>query len=392
MEQVLPYLPKQVLPDLARCLCWNPQIGLSITAQFKLESKFLQSVAAAEQEEWLDFHRESLSEEVRKAGRSRWGNFWDTKSRVAYGDSVRAVAKAVGVSFGDRDSIDRIEAKVIEDRVGKVLGGMTAEQKEAWWEKVRQEAAKYGVSVKTETAGLGAIGLAQASGFGIYLAASTVLGAINGALSLGLGIGTFMGMSKVISLVIGPAGAVVFVIPLIWKAAQADVKKLLPVVAFMAQYRNAREVRLARAFGENRIDNVLELIREIVDRRGIEPLAAVLQCQPDSRRKSAFYAFEVVVGAFRGNLGRGFRASVERLFTQVQSGPERRELVSSITAEVTRLASESLDGTLAAFLQLDADLLTVCYLTAPEGGETEYLCVVTIATRLAETIGRSITA
>jgi uncharacterized membrane protein YhiD involved in acid resistance len=57
--------------------------------------------------------------------------------------------------------------------------------------------------------GLSAIGAAQLSGFGIYLLASSTLGAITSVLGLTLPFAFYTGMSSVISFVIGPVGFLV---------------------------------------------------------------------------------------------------------------------------------------------------------------------------------------
>jgi hypothetical protein len=78
---------------------------------------------------------------------------------------------------------------------------------------------------------------AQISGFGVYLLGSTVLGAINGALGLGLGFGAFTGLSSLISTVIGPIGWASLGVSALMKLAAPNYKKLLPVVIFIAAAR-----------------------------------------------------------------------------------------------------------------------------------------------------------
>ena len=47
---------------------------------------------------------------------------------------------------------------------------------------------------------------AKASGFGVYLMASTVLGGLTSALGITLPFAAYMGMSQMIALAIGPVG------------------------------------------------------------------------------------------------------------------------------------------------------------------------------------------
>lgn len=68
---------------------------------------------------------------------------------------------------------------------------------------------------------------------------STILGAINGALGLGLGFGAFAGLSSAIAAIIGPAGWTAVGLVAIVKLGAPSYKKLLPVVVLIASYREA---------------------------------------------------------------------------------------------------------------------------------------------------------
>jgi hypothetical protein len=66
---------------------------------------------------------------------------------------------------------------------------------------------------------------------------STVLGAINGALGLGLGFGAFTGLASLISTVIGPLGWTALGLFTVLKLGSPNYKKLLPAVVFIATQR-----------------------------------------------------------------------------------------------------------------------------------------------------------
>ena len=56
---------------------------------------------------------------------------------------------------------------------------------------------------------MGALTAAQLSGFGVYLAATTALSAVSGALGFTLPFAAYTGLSQVVALTIGPVGWVV---------------------------------------------------------------------------------------------------------------------------------------------------------------------------------------
>jgi hypothetical protein len=85
--------------------------------------------------------------------------------------------------------------------------------------------------------GFAGLAAAQLSGFGVYMAGSTLLGTLNSALGLGLGFGAFTGLSQVIAVVIGPIGWVALGLYTIKKLGGPNYKKLLPIVLLIASER-----------------------------------------------------------------------------------------------------------------------------------------------------------
>ncbi|HSM87230.1 MAG TPA: hypothetical protein VLT16_13815, partial [Candidatus Limnocylindrales bacterium] len=84
-------------------------------------------------------------------------------------------------------------------------------------------------------------------GFGVYMLGSTLLGAINGALGLGLGFGAFTGLSSLISGIIGPPGWAALGLFTVFRLGSPNYKKLLPIVILIAIYRNDGAVVQTRA-------------------------------------------------------------------------------------------------------------------------------------------------
>ena len=100
-------------------------------------------------------------------------------------------------------------------------------------------AAEHGKSFGKEGGVLVALTAAKLSGFGLYLAASTAVGAVTGGLGIALPFAFYTGMSKTIAAVIGPAGWAALGIAAVYKLGSPNMKKLVPAVLFIAAERNA---------------------------------------------------------------------------------------------------------------------------------------------------------
>lgn len=104
-----------------------------------------------------------------------------------------------------------------------------------------------GASVRTnlkgQVAALGAISAAQASGFGVYLLATTTLGAITQSLSITLPFVIYTGLTKAISIIIGPIGWAGLGFSVFWKLTGPDWKRLLPALVYIitVKYRPTGE-------------------------------------------------------------------------------------------------------------------------------------------------------
>jgi hypothetical protein len=127
--------------------------------------------------------------------------------------------------------------KVWNDAVAK----FTPTQVEELKNRTQQIAETYGKSLGGEVAGFAALTAAQMSGFGVYMLGSTILGAINGALGLGLSFGAFTGLSSLIATVTGPIGWAALGMFAVLKLGAPNYKKILPVVIFIAAQRSLIE-------------------------------------------------------------------------------------------------------------------------------------------------------
>lgn len=79
---------------------------------------------------------------------------------------------------------------------------------------------------------------AKASGFGVYLMASTVLGGLTSALGITLPFAVYMGMSQMIALAIGPIGWLALLGGLAFSLNQPNWQRLTLAVVYVAVIRH----------------------------------------------------------------------------------------------------------------------------------------------------------
>lgn len=84
----------------------------------------------------------------------------------------------------------------------------------------------------------GAMAAAKASGFGVYLMASTVLGGLTSALGITLPFAVYMGMSQMIALAIGPIGWLALLGGLAFSLNQPNWQRLTLAVVYVAVIRH----------------------------------------------------------------------------------------------------------------------------------------------------------
>ena len=121
----------------------------------------------------------------------------------------QVIAKYYKKSKFPRDRIKNswdYERFLIRYKFSEVWNDLSDEQKAAVAEKCENEAQRRGVEFKKEILAAGALGAAQLSGFGIYIAASTVLSAATGLIGVALPFAAYTTLSSAISVAIGPAG------------------------------------------------------------------------------------------------------------------------------------------------------------------------------------------
>jgi uncharacterized protein YaaW (UPF0174 family) len=89
----------------------------------------------------------------------------------------------------------------------------------------------------------GTMAAAKASGFGVYLMASTVLGGLTSALGITLPFAVYMGMSQMIALAIGPVGWLALFGGLAFTLNQPNWQRLTLAVVYVSMIRHTPHKR-----------------------------------------------------------------------------------------------------------------------------------------------------
>ena len=183
--------------------------------------------------------KEEIEYEISTAGGHTVANIFRGGKGVSYREIVWDVADHVKAELTNFDTLPDAEGKIAKQALKVMLEELTPEQRDELAENLERIAKDHGESYRGEGGVLAALTAAQLSGFGIYLAASTCLGAITGFLGFTLPFVFYTSMSKVISVVIGPIGWTLLGISAAYKVGSPNMKKLLPAVLFISAERNS---------------------------------------------------------------------------------------------------------------------------------------------------------
>lgn len=129
------------------------------------------------------------------------------RTPLNYSQFVEKIASAnsenIDFSLGITNAEKELYVKLFQQEFDK----LTEEEKDSIYKEL--EKAGLDKSQIKSLSGISALGAAQLSGFGVYLLASSTLGAITSVLGFTLPFAFYTGMSSVISFVIGPVGFLV---------------------------------------------------------------------------------------------------------------------------------------------------------------------------------------
>jgi uncharacterized protein YaaW (UPF0174 family) len=178
----------------------------------------------------------NLISDLRKAGSHAAGNWIRGGEGVAYEEVVRDVGAKLGAKMPPSpESLRAAELAVLDLAFQMVLQGATPEQRQAIISsiEVQQGSGLTGIGVTTS-----ALVVANLSGFALYSAAATTLGAVTGALGVTLPFATYMGLSSVLAFATGPVGWAALGGWAIYKLGGVDYKKTVPGVILVATVRS----------------------------------------------------------------------------------------------------------------------------------------------------------
>lgn len=129
------------------------------------------------------------------------------QTKLSYNKILDKIVKRNNLQIHETNKISEKESEIFQKLFTKEFENLTAIEKEEFIKNLEKNGLdKNQIASITSIA---AITAAQVSGFGIYLLASSTVGAITGVLGVTLPFAFYTGMSSVIATVIGPIGFLV---------------------------------------------------------------------------------------------------------------------------------------------------------------------------------------
>lgn len=161
-------------------------------------------------------------------------------SERSYREIVVQAAKKLDVLHLPHETAAEIEVRIARKVFETVWEKMTPEQRQQMEEELKRTAQKFdkGGALLGSAGIFGALTAAQLSGFGVYLLASTSLGALTATLGVTLPFAVYTTMSSAIAVIIGPAGWIGMALLALWKLTGANYKRLIPAILYVAMLRS----------------------------------------------------------------------------------------------------------------------------------------------------------
>jgi uncharacterized protein YaaW (UPF0174 family) len=125
-----------------------------------------------------------------------------------YYQIVQSVARRLKIRADDGDSVEHLECEISQHLFKTMWEKMTPEQREELTKKLKEAMGdeNFNAAFKTGASLYAALMAANLSGFGVYMLATTVLGALTSTLGLTLPFVAYTAVTRAISVVIGPVG------------------------------------------------------------------------------------------------------------------------------------------------------------------------------------------
>lgn len=161
----------------------------------------------------------------------------------SYRESVGQVADHLEIAYPPYETSVELAVRIAQQVLRTVWEKMTPAQRrqmEEEWQRTAQQFDK-GKTLLAGTGIFGALTAAQVSGFGVYLLASTSLGALTGAMGIVLPFAVYTTMSSAIAVIIGPVGWIGAGLFLLWKLTGPNYKRLIPAILYVMMLRTNQQ-------------------------------------------------------------------------------------------------------------------------------------------------------
>jgi uncharacterized protein YaaW (UPF0174 family) len=157
-----------------------------------------------------------------------------------YREIVEHIAQHLRVSYSKYTFISDLEIKISQKVLETVWEKMTPKQREEIEAELRKAAQEYDKTGSLVTSGsiFATLTAAKLSGFGIYLLASTALGALTGAVGIALPFAVYMAMSVAIKTIIGPVGWIGATLFALWQSGESNKERLIPAIVYICMLRS----------------------------------------------------------------------------------------------------------------------------------------------------------
>jgi len=177
-------------------------------------------------EEWLDFDNGIL------------GTAFLSLSNLAIATISHHSAKSSAYSKTSNKDLERkITLTVFKECYNK----MSDREKRDFDRKIVALAKENGDTLMKVGSVIGTLTAANLSGFGVYVLATSTLGAITGAIGLTLPFAAYTGLSSVISTVLGPVGWAATGIYAVYKLNDVNYKRIIPAIIYINWLRESTQ-------------------------------------------------------------------------------------------------------------------------------------------------------
>lgn len=170
----------------------------------------------------------------------------DFAADLSYEYLLRECCKELKIEKSRSEGIDLLETYLHETIIIRAVAAMTAAQRHQFFtQAVSIKEVSLGVKGATiagPATTLAALTAAQASGFGIYLGATTALGLLSNAIGVTIPFAVYTGMTSTIGFLIGPPGFLAAGLWWGWRATGPDWTRITRALLHIISTREKRRL------------------------------------------------------------------------------------------------------------------------------------------------------